>query len=553
MSENLQKPKTTREKSLLFGFAVQRESPGKGIQISIRWGRCLLVLLLLLVIGWTSITSALYATLKYKQDIKAVTFVNTFLLQRSEIRRKIGDHNIQESIKAIKAGNYRDATRLWHLGVIRSPGNLEGHKLIAEDYELIRKRPAIAADYLIRGLENGGLEDMEYVKRLIRVLLRNQMDERIQEIADTHLPQEPQLTDINRVLALGAASAHYHRGGFDRAEDYLISYNLMESIDGLLISSKISWDRGNRTAAIAKLEQMLNRFPKSDVILAQLSSYYREMGDMDKALRFALLRNIENSSNYRPRLEILYIYEQTDADERLEAEIERIFEQFGTDKDALTEFANFAAKTGNINLAKRIQKQALENGFDAGVFALLLLEAHIFNQDYNEALDLMEDSIEKKTDWLTKHWGVFNGLRSVAAFGIKRPDLGEVYLQNFLKDTKQSSFNYINLANHFSATERLPQARKVLMTAYQQFPKNQKILAELVEVELEIGNTEKLSELLNRLLKMRRPSTELLTKAYRKLNSDRFIFTQNHRILLLQLESILRENDQSRSLLETAL
>ncbi len=553
MSEKIQEIKAAthlREKPLFFSFAVQREYPNKEIRILIRWKRCFLALLLLSIIGWTALTSTLYFILKYKQNIETVTLTNALLLQRSEIRRKIGDYNIQESTKT---SNYRDATRLWHFGVARSPGNLKGRRLIAEDYELIRKRPAIAADYLIEGLKHGGLEDAEYVKRLIQVLLRNQMDEKIQEIADTYLPKEPQLTEINRLLALGAASAYYHRGGFDLAEDYLINYNLMELVDGLLISSRISWDRGNRTAAIVKLEQTLNRFPKSDLLLAQLSTYYRETGDMDKARRFALLRNIENSSSHRPKLALLYLYEQTADNERLETEIERMFEQFGTDKDALTEFSNFAAKTGNVSLAKRIQQHALENEFDVGVFALLFLEAHIFNRDYVQALNLMEGLVEEKAEWLTKYWSVFNGLRSIAAFETKRPDLGEVYLQNFLKETRQTPYNYLNLANQFFTTERLSQAREVLTVAYRQFPKNQKILAELIKVELDLGNTEKLSELLNRLLKMRRPSVDLLTKAYQKLSSDRFIFTQNRSTLLLQIRAILRENDKSQSLLETSL
>ena len=556
MSKTTHNPNTTshlREKPLLLGFAVQKEHPEEGIQISIRWGRTLAALVLLLIIGWTGVTGTLYAVLKYKQGIETVTFTNTVLLQRSEIRRKIGDHNIRESIVQIESGNYNDAFRLLHFGVARSPGNFEGRKLIADFYEFGRQRSAIAADYLVAGLENGGIEDLEYVKQLLRVLLRNQMDERIQEIAATYLPEEPELTEINRTLALGAANACYNRGSFDRAEDYLINYNLMESVEGLLISSKISWDRGNRTAAIAKLEQMLNSVPESDGILAQLSSYYREMGNMDKARRFAMLRSLKNSSNHRPRLELLYIYEQTDSSELLEAEIERFFEQFGTDKDALIEFANFAAKTGNVDLAKRIQLQALENEFETGVFKLLLLEAKIVSQDYAGALDFAEDLTKKKSEWPAKHWDVFNGLRSVAAFGIKRPDLGEVYLQNFLKETNQNPVTYIHLANHFLTIDRLPQAHKVLTAAYQQFPKNQKVLTELVNVELELGNTEKLSELLNRLLTMRRPSTELLKKVYRELSSDRFIFTENRNSLLLQIGSILKENNQSLSLLETSL
>ena len=553
MSENQQRLRENtalREKSLLLGFAVRKEFPNGGIKISIRWVRIVAALLALTVAGWISATSALYAYLKYIQEFETINYSDALLLRKKELRRKIGDHQIQESVAHIKAGNYRDAFRLLHFGVARSPGNLEGRKYIAEFYELALKRPSIAADYLLEGLEHGGLQNIEYVKQLLRVLLRNQMDEKVQEIADANLPKEPDLTDINRTLALGAANANYQRGNYDRAEDYLITYNLIESLEGLLISSKISWERGNRTAAVTKLEQMLNKFPNAEPLLVQLSTYYREMKDVDKARRFAILRSVKEPLNYKPRLELLYIYDQDGDIEREKNEIERMFDQFGKDKAALLDFANFAAKTGKVDLAKRIQTIALENEFDIDKFTLLLLEAYIFSKDYTGAVNFSEDLIEKQPEWLTDQWPIFNGLRSVAAYNTGRPDLGEIYLQNFLEETNHTPQTYLSIANHFLTIGRVPQARKILTVAYQQIPKNQRILSELIKVELKLGNTEKLSELLTQLLKMRRPQISLLAEAYHELGSDRFIFTKNREILLLQISAILRENDQSLLSLE---
>ncbi len=546
MSANPKTPQNKeplRERFILLGFATLKERPNRSIEVSIRWGRVVAVLFALSMIGWLSVTGALYAYLKYTQGFKAVSFSNTLLLQRSELRRKIGDQQIQESIVHLNAGNYGDSFRLLHFGVARSPGNLEGRKLIADFYELARKRPPIAADYLLEGLSHGGLQDIEYLKKMIQVLLRNQMDEKIQELAETYLPEEPELTDTNKLLALGAAMANYHRENYDQAEDYLIAYNLLESIDGLLIYSKISWDQGDRIAAITKLEQMMGRFPDSDPLLLQLSNYYREIGDMDQARRYAILRSVKDPLNYKPRIELLYIYNNEGDIEREASEIERFFEQFSQDKSALIEFANLAAKTGNTDLSKRIQTVALDNGFDIDMFAILVLEAHIVSKDYVKALTLSESLIEQKPTWLTKRWAAFNSLRSIAAFAINRPDLGEIYLQNFLKGTAQMPQTYLSVSNHFSTIDRIPQARKVLSVAYQKFPKNQKILSELIAMDLELGKTERLDALLIKLLQMRRPQRELLAKAYQELGSDRFIFTKNRDLLLLQLSAILRENN----------
>lgn len=535
------------EKSLLFGFASQKKYPNGTIRVTIRWGRIVAVLLALFLVGWIGMTGALYAYLKRVKKIETVHYSDALFLRKKELRRKTGDHQIEESIALIKAGNYRDAFRLLHFGVARSPENLEGRKYIAEFYEFWMKRPSIAADYLIKGLEFGGMKDVEYVKQLLRVLLRNQMDEKVQEIADTHLPEEPELTDINRTLALGAANANYQRGHYDRAEDYLLTYNLVESLEGLLISSKISWERNNRTAAVMKLEQMLNKFPNAEPLLTQLSIYYREIGNLDKARRFAILRSVNDPLNYKPQLELLHIYNQEGDSESEASQIERMFTQFGNDKSALLDFANFAAKNGKTDLAERILATALENDFEVDAFTLLFIEAHIVDKDYARALELSDSLIEQKPQWLTERWAIFNSLRAIAAFATGRPDLGEVYLQNFLEDTRHQAETYLGVVDHFLAIERVPQARKVLEAAYREIPKNQRILSELIKVELKLGNTEKLSERLTLLLKMRRPQLSLLAEAYRELGSDRFIFTENRETLLLQIGAILRENNQSPS------
>ena len=83
------------------------------------------------------------------------------------------------------------------------------------------------------------------------------------------------------------------------------------------------------------------------------------------------------------------------------------------------------------------------------------------------------------------------------------------------------------------------------MIAYQNAPTNQKVLSEFIRAELILGNTEQLNRLLSRLLQMRRPQMELLSEAYTKLGSDRFIFTPDRQSLLLQLSAILRENAQA--------
>ena len=533
-----------RDKPILFGFVTQSKGADGRIHIAVRWGRILSTLLTLFIAGWIATAGALFYYFKYKKDFNEVTITGMLSLpfRIDEHREEMGDYHVKQGLEEVKEGNYRDALRLLRLGVARSPSNLEGRRVLAEFYELALKRSDVAADLMLKGLDRGGIEDLDYLKQTLRMLLRNQMDEQIQELCNKYLPAEPDLSDINRTLAFGGANANYLRGNYDQADDYLIAYNLIESLEGLLLSSQISWDRGNQIAAITKMEYSLRRFPNSEPLLMQLSRYHREIGEIDKARRYAILRNVKDPLSAAPRLELLYIYNKSEDFDREQRETQRMLKQFRDDESALQALANFAADTGNIDLARRTYEEALENEFAVDAFALLLVESHLVSKDYEGALSFSEELLKERPDWLTQRWAIFNSLRAVASYGINRPDLGEIYLQYFIDEANNPPQTYLAVARRFSGIDRAPQARKILSTAMQRTPANQKILSELIRVELKLGNTENLNHLLTRLLQMRRPQMEIIVDAYNKLGSDRFIFTPSRENLLLQLSAILRES-----------
>lgn len=534
----------TRERPILLGFVIQRKGVDGRMQISVRWGRLIGTFVLLAVLGWLTLAGALYFHFKYNKEFDQVSYTKMLTLLPFGLethRVEMGNYHIERGLSEIKEGNYRDALRLIRIGVARSPANLEGRRVLAEFYEIALKRHDIAADQLLQGIELGGIQDGEYLKATLRVLLRYQMDEDIQNLANKYLPEEPELTDINRTLAFGAANANYLRGNYDLAEDYIIDYKLLESVEGVLLSAQISWDRGSKIAAMTKMEYSIEKFPNSEPLLMQLSRYHRELGEIEEARRYAILRNVSDPLSVAPRLELLYIYNKSEDFEREQLETQRMLQQFRNDEPALQSLANFAADTGNIELARRTYEEALENEFVIDAFALLLIEAHLVDKDYQGALDFSEELIKERPDWLTQRWAIFSSLRAVASYGINRPDLGEIYLQDFIDDASNLAQTYIAVSRRFTEIDRVQQARTILTLAYQKAPTNQKILSELIRSELSLGNTENLSRLLSRYLQMRRPQIELLTEAYNKLGSDRFIFAPDRQSLLLQLNAILRE------------
>lgn len=533
----------TREKPILMGFVVQRKGVDGGMEISVRWGRLIGTLTLLAVLGWFALAGALYFHFKYNKEFDQASYAKMLTLLPFGIeahRVEMGNYHIERGLAEIKEGNYRDALRLLRLGVIRAPANLEGRLALAEFYEFALKRHDVAIDLLLEGIELRGIQDIDYLKQTLRVLLRYQMDEAIQNLADKYLPDEPELTDINRVLAFSAANANYLRGNYDLTDDYIINYNLLETLQGVLLSAQISWERGNKIAAMTMMEYSIKKFPNSEPLLLLLSRYHRELGEIDEARRYAILRNVSNPLSAATRTELLYIYNQAGDFESEQRETQRMLQQFRNDGPALQTLANFAADTGNIDLARRTYEEALENEFAINPFALLLIEAHLVYQDYQGALDFSEELIKERPDWLSQNWPLFSSLRAVASYGMNRPDLGEIYLQEFVDGITNNPKTYIAVARRFTEIERHQQARKVLTIAYEKAPTNQKILSQLIRTELTVGNTENLNRLLSRLLQMRRPEKDLLSEAYTKLGSDRFIFTPNRQNLLLQLSALLR-------------
>lgn len=534
----------TREKPILLGFVVQRKGIDGRMEISVRWGRLIGTFTLLATVGWFALAGALYLHFKYNKEFDQASYAKMLTLLPFGIeahRVEMGNYHVERGLEEIKEGNYRDALRLLRLGVSRSPANLEGRRTLAEFYEVALKRQDIATNLLLEGMELGGTQDIDYLKQTLRVLLRYQMDEAIQNLADKYLPKEPELTDINRTLAFGAANANYLRGNYDLADDYIIDYNLIESVEGILLSAQISWDRGSKIAAMTKMEYSIEKFPNSEPLLMQLSRYHRELGEIDEARRYAILRNVSDPLSAAPRLELLYIYNKSEDFEREQRETQRMLQQFRNDEPALQSLANFAADTGNIDLARRTYEEALENEFGINSFALLLIEAHMVDEDYQGALDFCEELVKERPDWLSQSWAIFNSLRAVASYGMNRPDLGEIYLQDFVDGKNNQPQTYMAVSRRFTEIDRHQQASKILAVAYKKAPTNQKILSELIRVELYLGNTENLNRLLSRLLQMRRPEMGLLTDAYTKLGSDRFIFTPDRQSLLLQLSAILRE------------
>ena len=533
------------EAPLLFGLLIKKFNTDGKPYLHFNWGRIVLLFALMIGFMWISTATLLFSYFKYVKDFDTVKFSNMILLpfKYSEHKTEMGNRHIERGLEAVKQQNFNDGIRLLRLGLIRSPRNLDGLVTLAEIYEFGLIRKDIAVEMYLEGFDYGGINNSKFCVAALKSLLSNKMDAEIMAIADEWLPEEFKKGDNANLqtLAFAAATSSFYRGKFDKTEDYINTFLLNETVDGIVLSAKVSWDRGNRFSAIKKLETALYKFPNSDQIYSEISYYYREIDDFDNARRYAQLRKIKSPSDPDPIIELIYLYDKYDIEDKVIEYSKQIIKNFSDNEVAIYQLANFAASTGKINIAQFCYELALEKDYELENFALSLVETHISNKDFTGAINFSEELLLENPQWLKVHWSIFSSLRALASYGLNRPDLGEIYLEEFLSEPKITTNTLVSVAKRFSTNQMYLQAQRILNFAYSNDENNQRVLNSLIEVNLKLGITQNLGDQIKKLLQTRRPDRVLLKDAYNRLGSDLFIFTKNRSSILMELGAILRE------------
>ena len=122
-------------------------------------------------------------------------------------RKELGDFHIEKAKGLIDQKKYREALDFLRAGVARSPGNLEGRRMLAEFFDFGLKQHDDAADILMRGVANGGVGDPEYMSAVFRYLLLHEYDDRIVELGEDLLKEDIEQDKVSRLTALATATA----------------------------------------------------------------------------------------------------------------------------------------------------------------------------------------------------------------------------------------------------------------------------------------------------------------------------------------------------------
>ncbi|MCS6242969.1 MAG: hypothetical protein H2172_03800 [Opitutus sp.] len=518
-------------------FSFRRHD--RGWQIQIYWKRFALFTVIVGLLGWIGTASAAYFFVKYNRGFTDVRFTDMLLLPARwhayEVSR--GDFLIAKAQADLKKQNYREAYDGLRLGLIKSPANKEGRLLLAQIYAL-RKRPDLSRTTLLEGFTYHK-EDSEYLKTLFAFLLQQQEDKQVLTFYHELLGNNEALTPRNQLVALAAASSCYFRGNFDEAETILRRYQVDSSRDGRLLLARINWDRGAKDLALDQVKKLATERPDDGEIYALTITYLRDLGRDNEARRESFVRTLANPRNARARIDLLYAYQKEGDTASLRTNVEEIYRDFSNEPSALLALADFAANTGDILLARRIYDHTRSNNLNWDGAALMTVEACIVSKQYQSALELVRDLLKENPEWGKRFYAVFNGLQSIAHYGLGDAEAGQLFLNNFLKQDNVRADNLIAVSKRLLSVGAKAQARKVLEQAVQADALNQAALTNLVQLDLELNNTAPLATNVRKLLTMRKPSQTVLRAAFAELGSDLFLFSPERTSLLQDLRAAL--------------
>ncbi|MEX0323937.1 MAG: tetratricopeptide repeat protein [Puniceicoccaceae bacterium] len=545
MSKNPTSKDTFRvqsSQSAWFGFATRELQSNRKVRIRIRWGRIVAVMCILGIGLWFAKSWALYYFFKEVRNFEDVAFVDmiVFPANRSGVRIQQGNYQVEQAKLAMEREDYRRAYGLLREGVARSPDNIEGRRLLARIYA--GWRPDLAAQLLVEGIETGK-SDEDYTKLMTMLLLGQKEDATMLELSGELLLDETLTPEVRQILSVARLQSAILTGQFDIVRQLFEETDLEMTLDGVILGTQLYTRTGQHDKAIGVLLSALKVISedKADPLLNQLVGTYKMSEDYNRARELALNMVIKEPLEWSPRVQLIDILSVSEMTERRDREIANLLKEHRNDEQAMIALAQLCADYGNVEAAARLYEIALENGYSLSLFSLTLAEAFTQAGEHQQAIDLCNELVREDPEWILTSEGSFNAIRALAYYGAGDTELGSLYLRNFIDSRRTNPNQLYQAARRFRDADRPSEAMIVLLEAYARDPKNEQVLAALVDVEIELGIFFSINEHLRALFDLRRPLYAMLESIHDRLQSDRFLFTEERNQLLSELRTIIDE------------
>jgi tetratricopeptide (TPR) repeat protein len=485
----------------------------------------------LVAIGYFLAGAALFLNDRYRHDLVGVSLVDRLYPPHwNDYATARGDAFIEQAKISLQSNDFARAFHQVRTGLARSPSNLSGRVMLSEML-IAAGRADLAESTLVGGLKFHAADEA-YLSRTISFLLSRQRDRILVESMSECIDRLDPASRSSQLAATALATAYLYRGNFDQAEDTLTLHRLDGSRDGRFLSALIEWERGFKELALTLIDQLAREFPDDPNLYRFQVQWQLALNQTDTARRTSLMRKLRFPDQIQPRIDLLYAFDRNHEDGPISTEVAAILRTFGTEQNALLFLGDFAANTGRPEIAKQVLSASIENQIPSEGPSLMVVEANIVAGRYREAITIAHDILEQNPTWETSLAPVFNGLLSIAHFALGDREDANLYLNSFLNLTSVRAENLVAVANRLRTVGAINEARTVLTQAVQNDTLNQPALTQLVEFDLSDDDADELPRNLEKLLTMRRPSPDLLTRAYSRLGSDRFLFVSGRQDLL---------------------
>jgi len=532
---------------ILLGMFQVENLGEQGLRYTPAWSRIWKIGVGCLALAYLSLVSLFYFRERYMRGIETTSWGTAFLYFVSNEAKERhltmkGDTYIEMAKDALKREDYGEFARYIGVGASLSRANLEGQRLCADLYFAFGRTEdayRILEESLVHAKAN-----RDHFRNHLRRCFTLDQDQMIIRAAETYMDDPEVDPGIQADLRVAYAQANFLRGNFDLATDFIRKRRLDLTLEGYTLLCQISWERGDRQVAVTRLADAARTFPNADHLRAMLARWHKELGNAEESRDALNLLAVRDPSAHSPRIQVLYLLPGPENAAKRKELVDRLMADFSLSEAALLELGQFANDTADVALSERLLRHATDNRFPSRPKFLLTHVECLTNAGRNkEAIAIVDELFQRdaKAQWFGEMRVTFEALRTIAYYADNQPDIGAINLKKVMDARNVPPHLLVAIGRKLIQSNRFAEANNTLVAAHLRHENNQALLLQLVRMKIENEEmSDDLEVYLRRLMATRRPPSEVLEKAYNRIASDRFLFSEGRSSLLRDITEALK-------------
>ena len=537
---------------IILGMFQVENLGEQGLRYIPVWSRIWKIALGSAVLAYLSLGSLFYFRERYMRGMEATKWSNALLYFVSEAAKAEhltmkGDTYIRMAKEALEREDYGEFAKYIGVGASLSRENLEGQRLCADLFFAFGR-----TEDAYRVLEESlafAKQDRSHFRNFLRRCFTLDQDQLVIKVAEAYMADPEIAPGIAADLKVAYAQANFLRGNFDQATEFIRKERLDLTLEGYTLLCQISWERGDRQLAVTRLADAARTFPNAEHLRAMLARWHKELGNLEEARNALSLLAVRDPEAHSPQIQQLYLVPGPENAARRAEMIEQLMKRFGRSEPALLELGQFANDTADTELTNRLLRHATDNRFPSRPKFLLTHIECLTNAGRNkEAIAEVDELFRRdaKAQWFAEMRVTFESLRTIAYYADGQPDIGSINLKKVMDARSVPPQLLVAIGRKLVQCRRFAEANATLVSAHLRYENNQALLLQLVKMKIE--NEEMSDDLelyLRRLMATRRPPFEVLERAYSRIASDRFLFSEGRSGLLRDITEALKHSSRA--------